>query len=51
MERPLDVVRNWSAAGIDKQLADLSDFGTRWKRDTQDPAGRDVYTPSTRTAR
>jgi len=32
MERPLGVVRDWSAAGVARQLADLTRFEERWGR-------------------
>jgi len=37
MERPLGVVRDWSAAGVKRQLADLSSFEARWRRE-DDPS-------------
>ena len=32
MERPLGVVRNWSAASVEKQRKELSAFEERWRR-------------------
>jgi hypothetical protein len=32
MERPLGVVRDWSAAGVEKQRAQLTTFEVRWRR-------------------
>src|ERR1035441_10737243 len=32
MERPAGVVRDWSAAGVEKQRKDLAAFDERWKR-------------------
>jgi hypothetical protein len=37
MERPLGVVRDWSAAGVEKQRAPLTTFELRWRRQERHP--------------
>jgi hypothetical protein len=32
MERPLGVVRDWSRAGVERQLAELTTLEERWRR-------------------
>ncbi len=40
MERPLGVVRDWSAAGVERQLAELTSFEQLWRR--QDDRGAPI---------
>ena len=44
MERPTGVVRDWSAAAVEKQRKELAEFSERWKKldDRKAPVARQV---------